>query len=270
MSLDTWKRATMARVTAALRGERPITVAGVAVAQADEIQHFKIVGISHDSKLAATREILTAALARGDQALIVDPHGILADDHYDPSRGDAILSGGHQDATRWNIFRDLQGRETTDALARGLIPNTQNPYLSSSVAPARQLFSDVAQRQSELVHEADRGRHLFRLLELTDQRLKRLVQGTRSEALFSPDNAHTLSRVRLTLVPALSTLERVEDRQGFLSVRDWMADDSRSGVKQGRALFLGAWHVHGDHNALMSVWMDVAISETLRGPSRST
>ena len=67
----------MQRRTARLRRSRPelLTLAGVAVAAVDETKHFKLLGTTGTGKSTAIRELLGAALARGDRAVFADPDG---------------------------------------------------------------------------------------------------------------------------------------------------------------------------------------------------
>ncbi len=53
----------------------PLTVAGVAVPFADEMKHFKMLGTTGTGKSTVIRELLHAALQRGDRAVIANPDG---------------------------------------------------------------------------------------------------------------------------------------------------------------------------------------------------
>jgi Type IV secretion-system coupling protein DNA-binding domain len=50
-----------------------VTLAGVPVSAEDEVKHFKLIGATGTGKSTAIRELLGAALARGDRAVIADP-----------------------------------------------------------------------------------------------------------------------------------------------------------------------------------------------------
>ena len=52
-----------------------ITLAGLEVAPLDETKHFKLIGTTGTGKSTAIRELLAAALDRGDRAIIADPDG---------------------------------------------------------------------------------------------------------------------------------------------------------------------------------------------------
>jgi len=50
-----------------------LSLAGVPIAKQDETKHFKFIGTTGTGKSTAIREILSAALTRGDRAVIADP-----------------------------------------------------------------------------------------------------------------------------------------------------------------------------------------------------
>ena len=63
-----------------------ITLAGIPVAQEDKTKHFKLIGTTGTGKSTAIQEILAAALARGDRAIIADPDGGYLRQFHDPAR----------------------------------------------------------------------------------------------------------------------------------------------------------------------------------------
>ena len=52
-----------------------VTLAGISIPGRDETKHFKIIGTTGTGKSTVIREILGAALARGDRAVVADPDG---------------------------------------------------------------------------------------------------------------------------------------------------------------------------------------------------
>ena len=57
----------------AISPDRQVTLAGSAIPIADETKHFKLIGTTGTGKSTAIHEILEAALARGDRAVVADP-----------------------------------------------------------------------------------------------------------------------------------------------------------------------------------------------------
>src|SRR5204863_222967 len=64
-----------------------LTLAGFPVTSEDEVKHFKLIGATGTGKSTAIRELLGAALARGDRAVIADPDGGYLRHFYDRVRG---------------------------------------------------------------------------------------------------------------------------------------------------------------------------------------
>ncbi len=105
---------TEARDTpAAIAAEPPVTIAGVAIAPGDEVKHFKLIGTTGTGKSTAIRELLGAALDRGDRAVITDPDGGYLARYHDVGRGDVILNPFDSRSVKWDPFAEV--RESYDA-----------------------------------------------------------------------------------------------------------------------------------------------------------
>ncbi len=102
--------------------QMPLTVAGVAVPFEDEFKHFKFLGTTGTGKSTVMRELLHAALYRGDRAVIADPDGGYLSRFYDPKRGDVILNPFDARSAKWNLFAELRNAYDVDELAQAFIP----------------------------------------------------------------------------------------------------------------------------------------------------
>ena len=100
-----------------------ITVAGRALAYEDETKHFKFIGTTGTGKSTAIREILSAALARGDRAVIADPDGGYLRRFFDAERGDIILNPFDERSVKWDLFAEIKTPYDVEQLARSLIPD---------------------------------------------------------------------------------------------------------------------------------------------------
>src|SRR5581483_11167012 len=67
-----------------LRREPLVTLAGVGILPDEEAKHFKLIGSTGTGKSTAIRELLAAALDRGDRAVITDPDGGYLAHFHDP------------------------------------------------------------------------------------------------------------------------------------------------------------------------------------------
>jgi hypothetical protein len=70
-----WRRRSRADRYRTAELDKCITLAGIPLRAADETKHFKFIGTTGTGKSTAIREMLSAALARGDRAVIADPDG---------------------------------------------------------------------------------------------------------------------------------------------------------------------------------------------------
>ena len=110
-----------------LFGAGPLTLAGIAVAAADETKHFKLIGTTGTGKSTAIRELLGAAIARGDRAVFADPDGGYMARFYDRYRGDVVLNPFERNSVKWDLFAEIQNSYDVEQLASGLIPASNDP-----------------------------------------------------------------------------------------------------------------------------------------------
>jgi len=92
----------------------PVTVAGVAIPFEDELKHFKLMGTTGSGKTSSLRELVHAALYRGDRAVIADPDGGYLSRFYDPKRGDVILNPFDARMAKWDLFAELRNAYEVD------------------------------------------------------------------------------------------------------------------------------------------------------------
>jgi len=134
--------ATSPRARAGGRTASAITLAGLPVTPEDEVKHFKLIGTTGTGKSTAISEMLGAALARGDRAVIADPDGGYLRRFYDARRGDVILNPFEPRSARWDLFGEIATDYDVEQLARSLIPDHQGSDRSWR-AYARTFFSAV-------------------------------------------------------------------------------------------------------------------------------
>ena len=114
------------------RGAAPssLTLAGVALAAADETKHFKLLGTTGTGKSTAIRELLGAAIDRGDRAVFADPDGGYLGRFHDRYRGDIVLNPFEEASVKWDLFAEIQNSYDVEQLASGLIPTSEDPSAS--------------------------------------------------------------------------------------------------------------------------------------------
>jgi len=245
------------------KGFNGITVADVPVAPADETKHFKIIGSTGTGKSTAIQEILTAAIGRGDRAIIADPDGGYLRRFYEPDR-DVILNPFDPDARKWDLFGEVTTAYDVDQLTRSLIPDSggQDRVWSGY---ARTVLSAVIQQSINVNRRSDA--ELVRLLNQAPlEELRTLLPGTSAGPFLQEGNEKMFGSVRSVAASAIDTLKyTIAHKAEPLSVRQWVRDGAaRQNGGRGGVLFFP--YKAGEIAALasmISAWMRLGIFQAL-------
>ncbi|MGH8143894.1 MAG: type IV secretion system DNA-binding domain-containing protein [Steroidobacteraceae bacterium] len=247
-----------------------LTLAGVPIPRADETKHFKLIGTTGTGKSTAIRELLAAALHRGDAAIIADPDGGYLARFYDAARGDVILNPFDGDARRWDLFSEITHEYDVEQLARSLIPDQGTDPTWS--AYARTLFSAVAQ---QLIADGNRDDgELYQMLTCAPRtELRALLEATAAGPFLEAGNEKMFGSVRSVMTSALTALQYTTRQQAEpFSVRKWVrpaasaANVPAVSLAPRGVLFLP--YRAGEIAALRSVisaWLRLAIFEAMDG-----
>jgi type IV secretory pathway TraG/TraD family ATPase VirD4 len=241
----------------------PVTLAGISVPLVDETKHFKIIGTTGTGKSTAIREILSAALSRGDRVVIADPDGGYLNRYYDPGRGDVILNPFDPDARKWDLFGEITEDYDIDTLARALIPDSGDEDRVWTDY-ARTLFTEVV-RQLRSSDTCD-DRELSRLLNKAgDDELRSMLEGTAAARFLKEGNEKMLAGAQATLASAVRVFEYTTKHEApMLSVRAWVREGRASGRGHGGVLFLPYKAVEiAALRRLISAWMRLSIFEAM-------
>jgi len=246
------------------RCDGALTLAGLTVAEDDETKHFKVIGTTGTGKTTAIREMLRAALERGDRAVIADPDGGYLGRFYDGDRGDVILNPFEPDSVRWNLLGEIDNDYDVDQLARSLITDHGDPDRSWSEY-ARTFF--IAVTQQALSSRVTDDRELYRLLaKASTAELRLLLAGTSAGPFLEEGNERMFGSVRSTASSAIRVLEYTTRQEGTpFSIRGWVKHGAaRHSGGRGGVLFLP--YKAGEIAALRSVisaWLRIAIFEAM-------
>jgi type IV secretory pathway TraG/TraD family ATPase VirD4 len=241
-----------------------LSLAGQSIAQEDETKHFKFIGTTGTGKSTAIREILSSALARGDRAVITDPHGGYLDNFYDPNRGDIILNPFSPEGMRWNPLDEITNDYDVDQLARSLIADTGDPD-QTWTEHARTFF--IAVTQQALVSGIKDSAELYRLLiKAPAKELRLLLAGTSAGPLLEDGNERMFGSVRGTATSAIRALGYTTRQEApYFSVRNWVRHGSaKHNGGHGGVLFIP--YKAGEIAALrslISAWVRIAIFEAM-------
>jgi type IV secretory pathway TraG/TraD family ATPase VirD4 len=234
-----------------------ITVAGRALAYEDETKHFKFIGTTGTGKSTAIREILTAALARGDRAVIADPDGGYLHRFFDAERGDTILNPFDERSVKWDLFAEIKTPYDVEQLARSLIPDHEGS--DRSWRGYARTFLGAVTRQAREAGVTDTA-ELYRMMMVADRtELRTLVKGTPAQPFLEEHNSRMFDSIRSVTSAAIGPLEYIARQKGrSFSIRSWVAEDRRG------VLFMP--YSAGQIAALrstISAWMRLAIFEAM-------
>jgi type IV secretory pathway TraG/TraD family ATPase VirD4 len=247
-----------------LRSDAPVELAGLPVAQDDETKHFKIIGTTGTGKSTAIREMLSAALKRGDRAVIADPDGGYLARFHDADRGDVILNPFESDSVKWNLLGEIANDYDVDQIARSLITDNGDPDRSWSEY-ARTFFIAITQQVRNLRITDDR--EVYRLIAKAPvKELSVLLESTAAGPFLEEGNERMFGSVRSTASSAVRVLDYTTRQEGTpFSIRQWVKHGAaRRAGGRGGVLFLP--YKAGEIAALRSIisaWMRIAIFEAM-------
>ncbi|MGA9369992.1 MAG: type IV secretion system DNA-binding domain-containing protein, partial [Steroidobacteraceae bacterium] len=240
-----------------LRPEPPLTVAGVAIAPGDEVKHFKLIGTTGTGKSTAIRELLAAALERGDRAVITDPDGAYLARFHHPGRGDVILNPFDTRSVQWDPLAEVREPYDAEQLASSLIPLTEDASGREWRGYARTFLAAVVRR----CHEAGRrnAAELWRLIAMApNAELRRIVANTPAQPFLEPENARMFSSIRSVAGSAAAALEHVQaQRARPFSVRDWIGSGRGALFLPYQASQIAALRT------IIATWVRLSIFETM-------
>lgn len=239
-----------------------LSLAGIAIPAIDETKHFKIIGTTGTGKSTAIRELLDAAIRRGDRAVFADPDAAYLARFYDRYRGDIVLNPFEGDSVKWDPFAEIDNSYDVELLASGLIPNCEDAAAREWRGYARTFLAAVV-RRSELVGARDVA-GLWRLVNVAPaEELRPILAGTPAQPFLDPDNARMFGSIRSVAGSAIAAFEHIAtQRAGLFSVRKWVR------ARAGQSLLFIPYRA-GQIAALRSMiatWMRLAIFEAMSQP----
>ncbi|HEY1314606.1 MAG TPA: type IV secretion system DNA-binding domain-containing protein [Steroidobacteraceae bacterium] len=239
-----------------------LTLAGVAIASADETKHFKLLGTTGTGKSTAIRELLGAALERGDRAVFADPDGGYCSRFYRRYRGDIVLNPFETDSMKWDLFAEIHNSYDVEQLAGGLIPAGDDASANEWRGYARTFLVAVVRRA--LACGWRDPANLWRLVTTAStEELRPILAGTPAQPFLEPDNARMFGSIRAVAVSAVAAFEYIQaQRAAPFSVRAWVRAPSRAGIlfipyKAGQIAAL---------RSMIATWMRLAIFEAMSQP----
>lgn len=234
-----------------------LRLAGRPLTHLDETKHFKMIGTTGTGKSTAIRELLAAALERGDRAVIADPDGGYCARFFDGWRADRVLNPFLAQSARWEPLTELEGPADPELLASALISSSTDAAAGEWRGYARAFVAAVLER-SRFIPGCD-GRELWRLIAVAGaDELRPLLADTPAQSFLDPQNARMFGSLRAIAVAAMRPLEFVRWQVGPpFSVRRW--------VRQGRGVLFIPYSARqiAALRSLIATWLGLAIHEAL-------
>jgi type IV secretory pathway TraG/TraD family ATPase VirD4 len=242
-----------------------LALAGVRVRAEDEVRHFKIIGMTGTGKSTAIRELLAAALQRGDRAVVADPDGAYRARLFNRYRGDVVLNPFDEDSLRWDPFAEIADSYDAEHLAAALIASRGDASAAEWCAYGRTFLSALL-RSGRLAGRTDCA-ELWRLLSVASpEELRPILSGTAARSFLDPENARMFGSIRSVTVSAVAAIEHVStQRAPPFSVREWVRSRTAPG-----SLFIPykARHIAA-LRSMVATWMRIAIFEALNADEGS-
>jgi type IV secretory pathway TraG/TraD family ATPase VirD4 len=239
-----------------------LTLAGVAIPAIDETKHFKLIGTTGTGKSTAIRELLSAAIGRGDRAVFADPDAGYFGYFYNRYRGDVVLNPFERESAKWDLFGEIQNSYDVEQLASGLIPDCDDPAAREWRAYARTFLSAVV-RRCFMSGRRDIA-ELWRLLMVAPaEELRPMLAGTPAQPFLDPDNARMFGSIRSVAGSAIAAFEYIHgQRAALFSVREWVRN------RQHPSLLFIPYRANqiAALRSMIAAWMRLAIFEAMSQP----
>jgi type IV secretory pathway TraG/TraD family ATPase VirD4 len=223
----------------------------------DETKHFKFVGTTGTGKSTAIRQLLSAALERGDRAVIADPEGAFLRCLSRRYRGDVVLNPFEKHSVKWDISAELHSDYDAEQLASALISSSADPTAQEWRGYARTFVSCVLWRsKQEGINDLD---ELWRRLAIAPQEeLRRLLPDCPAQTFLDPENGRMFASIRSVTTSAIAALAYIRNqRSSPFSVRDWVRCGPGVLFIPYRSVQIAALR------SIISAWVRLAIFEAM-------
>lgn len=199
------------------------------------------------------REMVFAALLRGDRVIVADPNGDMLAKFYRPGHGDVILNPYDDRGEGWAFFNELRHDYDYKRLALSLVPRGQTKEQEEWHQYARLLLAETARKLVDK-HMPD-VKELFRLTTIVPPaELKMFLTDTAAESLFvGADKA--LASARFVLSSKLP--EHLAMPAGDFSLREWLEQP------EGNLFITWREDMAEALRPLISAWVDVLCTSLL-------
>lgn len=235
-----------------------VCVAGVEVPLKCESQHFLLVGSTGKGKTVTLFELLMAALARRDRAVIVDPNG----DAWSrfAKKGDILLNPFDARSPGWSPFNEIRHSYDYLAVAKSIVPDSSDPASQQWHGYAQQLLAETMRAMAQ-AGQTTTGDLVHWLTVESDSNLGAFLAGSAVNGLFDPNSAKALASTRFILTSCLSSFQYLQP--GDFSLRTWL--------ESGKGNLYLVWRedMLDGLKPLLSSWVDILLAAVLSLPAEN-
>jgi hypothetical protein len=230
-----------------------------------EAQHIQIIGDPGSGKTQAIMQILDQAEARGETAIIYDPHLEFAGRYFQPERGDLVANPLDERCFSWCPTDELDLADSATAEATALAQ-------AESLYPGRPTDKDwffihtsrLIYKHLLVHHQPESARELGTWMQHPDPQIDMRVLGTELEQMLAVNAAPQRAAVTSTLAQVAFALRQTPDKEPgrqIWTVRDWCEK------RQGWIFFTNTQDTRTALRPLQSLWIDMLIRRILsQGP----
>lgn len=233
-----------------------LTVGGIPIKKNSETQHIFISGDTGSGKGNAIKEMLDAVCARGERFIIYDKSGEYVSKYFRENR-DIILNPFDARMPLWTVWNEIQAPYDYDHLAASFIPRYTGSSDQHWIDAPRTLFAEVLR----LLAEKNKRSHADLLRVFQDKELiTKLLENSIAKIEIDEASPEHANSVKAVLVPFIKSLRYVPDsREEYFSIREWVRNES-----DDRRVFIYVDNQMKESvRSLVSVWLDIAVSEAL-------
>lgn len=232
-----------------------VAFGGVVLKPVDEVSHFLAAGVTRTGKSLALREMIFAALARGNRVFVADPDGGAMKHFY--THDDIIMNPYDARSVKWDMFLEIEGPADYANLAATLLPLSGSTESAQWENWAQDIFAVCVRNW----HENDLGttdEFTDMMASASNEQLEVLCRGIEAARVFKPGMEKILGGILQTLSGVIIDLRLIAAGTGKpFSVRQW--------VREGKGSLWAPYMVTQitTLRRMVSWWTSLAVAEVM-------
>lgn len=238
---------------------KQITLSDIPIPTKIEPLHFLFNGSTGSGKSVSLREMVSAAINRGDRLIIVDPNADMFSKFA--KKGDVLLNPFDQRTKGWSIYNEIRASFDYRNYCGSIVPKSPDHASEEWNGFARVLLESIMRALKKSDPSATPSMvdvaHWATVAEV--QKLKQMLVGTDAESMFVEGSDRALGSARFVLSSRLPIFKEMP--QGDFSIRDFLEN------KEGGNIYITWKEAQKEAiKPLISAWIDILCSSILSLP----